>query len=388
MNLRSVDIGFPGPLLVGKGSIQRLGGEVKRMGKSNPLIVTGEQILSAGLLESAQASLEVSGISSVVFKQGNQNPTDETVLAGARAYQESKCDSLIAIGGGSRMDVAKAIRLIVSHSGSLEQYYFDNGGASLISANQPPLICVPTTAGSGSETSRGAIVTDTKQNRKRLLVGPGMTSSLSILDPELTTTMSPRLTAMTGMDALSHAIETYVGKNYHPFAEGLARQAAGVICQNLPKTIQAGNDLDARQQMLIGSAMAAMGFAKGLGVIHALAHQISTEADVAHGIAISILMPYGIAFNLDVATAAYADLAQTMGIVSGNVSVKIAALSLFEMVQRFARDFDLPIRLSDVGIIEDRIPEIANKAMLDHCHHTNPRSCNEQDMQRLLEQAY
>jgi len=376
---------FCGPIICGKDSVQRVGSELGALGAKCPMVVTGYHIEEAGLLEPVRAALREVGLSSVMFQRGHINPTDADVVAGAEQYIEAGCDSIIAIGGGSRMDAAKAIRLMVSHGGELEDYYFDVGGASRIKADMPPLICIPTTAGSGSEVSRGAVITDTRQRRKRLLVGPGMMASLAILDPQLSISLSPRLTAETGMDAFSHALETYVGTNFNPFAEGLSRQATKIIYEYLPRAVEDGNDLEARTQMLVGSAMGALSFAKGLGIVHSLAHQL---LDVSHGLAIAILLPYGLEFNLGETRGAYADLASAMGIAGNAGETVEAAQEMIEAMRLYSRRFGLPERLSAVGLAAEDIPRMAAGAMQDHCHRTNPRPCTEDDMRQILEKAF
>jgi 4-hydroxybutyrate dehydrogenase len=375
---------FSSSTVCGVGSIRHIGTELNKLGGKRPLIVAGSHIEKSGLLDSVRDSLGECGLRGELFVRSQINPTDDDVVAGAKLYTESKCDSILALGGGSRMDAAKAIRLIVAQGGQLEDYYFDAGGASRIRPNMPPLICVPTTAGSGSEVSRGAVITDTKKLRKRLLAGPGMVANLAILDPELSASMPSRLTAETGMDAFSHALETYVGTNFNPFAEGLSRHAVKIIHSSLPRVVENGLDLDGRMQMLIGSSMGALGFAKGLGVVHSLAHQL---LDVPHGLAISILLPYGMEFNLSEAKDAYADLANAMGIVVGRDDSLAGAQAAIATVRSFAKQFNLPQNLGDAGVKAGDITQIAAGAMEDHCHRTNPRVCNESDMIDILERA-
>jgi len=376
---------FSGPILCG-AVIHRVGEELVKLGGKCPLIVTGARIAESGIVEQVLESCKAAGLESVVYQVDQINPTDEDVYNGMRVYQSACCDAVIALGGGSRIDAAKAIRLMVSHSDKLEKYYFDIGGIVPLLSGMPPLVCIPTTAGSGSEVSRGAVITDTKEKRKRLIAGPGMMSTLAILDPGLSVSLSPQLTAETGLDALSHALETFVGTNYNPFAEGLARQAAKLIYTYLPQAVNDGGNLEARRQMLIGSAMGALGFSKGLGVVHSLAHQL---LHIPHGLAISILLPYGMEFNIDVVADGYVDLALVMGVVEEDVfNRKEMAKRAIEAVRSYSKRFDLPERLSDVGVVRKDLTRMATGAMLDHCHHTNPRPCTEEDMLVLLERAF
>jgi alcohol dehydrogenase class IV len=376
--------GFSGPIICGVGASLDVGKELGLFKRKSPLIVTGPHIAETGLLDPLQRALAEAGLSPRLYLGAQINPTDEDVAAGAKCYLDNRCDSLIALGGGSRMDEAKAIRLMVSHRGKLEDYYFDVGGSSRIKDEMPPLICVPTTAGSGSEVSRGAVIIDTVERRKRLLAGPGMIANLAILDPGLSRSMPARLTAETGMDAWSHALETYVGTNFNPFAQGMSRQAVKIISTYLPKAVRNGEDIEARTQMLIGGAMGALGFAKGLGVIHSLAHQM---LDIPHGLAVAILLPYGIAFNLKTVPDAYADLAVAMGLAGSNDEIASTGKCVIETIRAYAGDFGLPQRLSDVGIGRGDIDGMAAGAIKDHCHRTNPRMCTESDMRIIIERA-
>jgi 4-hydroxybutyrate dehydrogenase len=383
-----LNVAFPGPIIFGKGIISEIGSQTRELGCRSVLVVGGPITESLGFIETITRSLRRAGVSITVYKDSHQNPTDRDVESGLEMFKRNQCDGIVAVGGGSRLDVAKAIRLLASHPSPLERYYFDVGGAANISLGMPPLVCVPTTAGSGSETSRGAIITDTAQKRKRLVVGPGMMASLAILDPELSVSMSPRLSAETGIDALSHALESYVGTNYNPFASALALNAAGIIFTALPQAVEQGQDLGARSDMLLGSAMAAMGFAKGLGVVHSLAHQLSTQVDVSHGLAISVLLPHGIDFNIDAAPRQYCELAAAMGISRDGLSEKDTACRLVRALDDTVQRFALPTKLRDLGIARGDIREMGERAMLDHCHATNPRPCSIEDMVALLEKAF
>ena len=386
MNNMVINFPFPGPVIYGQGAIECLGEQVEKMGGKHPLLVTGKKIEKLGLLDAVTDSIKKVGIDLSIFQDSGINPTVMDVERGVRRYIDDNCDMLIALGGGSRIDIAKAIRLMVSHSGDINSYFFDSGGFGRINpVLLPVLICIPTTAGSGSEVSRGAVITDKIQKRKRLIAGPGMTSSLSIIDPDLTLTMDKQTTAMTGMDALSHALETSVGKNYNPFADGLSLHAATVIYKNLPKVMENGRDVDARMNMLIASGMAAIGFAKGLGVVHSLAHQI---LNVSHGIAISILLPYGMEFNLDVCYKEYSSIATTIGLVSPGSNPKKNAELLVDAIRGLCIDFNLPTRLSEIGIKREELEIMSENALLDHCHKTNPKSCDKDDMFNILSKAF
>lgn len=387
MNLSIRTFNFPGPLVVGPGCLQGLADHVAHLGLRRPLVVTDPGIVAAGLLARTQEAL--AGRDHIVFQEVQPNPTDHNVLAGVEVYRTARCDGLIALGGGSAIDAAKAIRVLAAHAGPLEQFYFDVGGADRIALNLPPLISIPTTAGTGSEVSRGAIITDTAQNRKRLVAGPGMMSSLSLLDAELTLDLPPFLTAITGMDALTHLVEGYVGAHDHPIAAGIARQGLRLCFQNLPVAFAESRNVKARQDMLLASAMGALAFQKGLGVIHSLAHQLSTEAGLPHGLANAILLPFGMEFNMSVCAREYAELAWEMAVGRGGQETEEkAARAAIAAVRQLAAALGLPATLSAAGVQRESLARMVAPAFADHCHRTNPRPCTEEDLAQLLEAAF
>lgn len=279
------------------------------------------------------------------------------------------------------MDVAKAIRIVASHPGHISQYY-----EQTITAQMPPLISIPTTAGTGSEVSTGAMITDTGENRKRV-IRPGP-PSLALVDPELTVTMPASLTAATGMDALCHCVEAYVARRFNPLADALAIAGTTLVAENLKRAVENGKDIEARKNMAMASSMGALAFRKGLGAVHSLAHALSTDADMPHGVANAIMMPYVMEFNAKVVANRYADVARSMGANVWGMSPREAARSSVESVRQLSRDIDLPQRLRDAGVRAEVIPVMAAKAMADHCHPFNPRDCTEEDMAALYRAAF
>ena len=275
---------LPPHIEFGDGAIQNLGEHVKTFDGKKPFLVSDRGVINAGILAKAADALEASGLSSATYSDIEPNPTDISVTAGVEVYKAEACDVVIAVGGGSVMDAAKAIRLLTTHEPPLEPYYADVGGVEQIRGDMPPLICVPTTAGTGSEVSQGSIITDTSLQttdrwRKRALVTPFNMSNIALLDPGITLGMPPALTAATGMDAITHGIEAYVATKYHPIAEGVALQALRMLSANIQQVYHKGEDVTARGEMLLGSCMAAFSFQKGLGAVHSLAHQLSTDPD-------------------------------------------------------------------------------------------------------------
>ena len=384
---------LPPRIEFGDGAIQNLGEHVKAFDGKKPLLVSDIGIINAGILAKAIDALEASGLLSATYADIEPNPTDISITHGVEVYKSETCDVVIAVGGGSVMDAAKAIRLLTSHAQPLEPYYADVGGVERIRGDMPPLICVPTTAGTGSEVSQGAIITDTSLSttnrwRKRAIVTPFNMSDIALLDPGITLGMPPALTAATGMDAITHGIEAYVATKYHPIAEGVALQALRMLSANILKVYYDGGDVTARGEMLLGSCMAAFSFQKGLGAVHSLAHQLSTDAPIPHGVANAILLPPVMEFNFSHATEKYAEVARALGIDTSGMDSSEAARAAIDKIRAFNAELNMPTGLGDAGLDEKKIPKLGADAMLDHCHKFNPRVCTEDDMVALFEAAF
>jgi alcohol dehydrogenase class IV len=359
-------------------SLNTLVGHVKRFGAKKALIVTDEGVASIGIPERISSALVNAGIDTVTFKDILPNPSDKNVQNGADAYKAESCDLIIGVGGGSPMDAARAMRVLVSHSGPLHEYYGAQGAEKIINP-LPPFVAIPTTSGTGSETSGGAIITNTASNTK--CVVRGGFSTLALVDPELTIGMPSHLTAATGMDALSHHIEALLSHQYHPAAEGIALEGIRLVAENMIDAVENGQNREARTNMAMASTMGSLAFRKGLGVTHSLAHQLSTEYDVHHGVANAILLPHTMAFNREVAEAKLTRIAFAMGEKSPTPEGAIQA------VDRLNKSAGLPTKLSEVNVVEAGIPIMARNAMDDWCHANNPRPCSESDMAMLFRKA-
>ena len=384
---------LPPQIEFGDGAIQNLGERVKAFDGKRPFLVSDAGVINAGILAKATDALEASDLSFAAYSDIEPNPTDISVTDGVEVYKTEACDVVIAVGGGSVMDAAKAIRLLTTHESPLEPYYADVGGVERINGDMPPLICVPTTAGTGSEVSQGSIITDTSFNttdrwRKRAIVTPFNMSNIALLDPGITLGMPPALTAATGMDAITHGIEAYVATKYHPIAEGVALQALRMLSANIQQVYHNGEDVTARGEMLLGSCMAAFSFQKGLGAVHSLAHQLSTDAPIPHGVANAILLPPVMEFNLSHASEKYAEIARALGIDTSNMDIDEAGHAAIDKIRAYNTELNMPTGLGDAGLDRKKIPKLGADAMLDHCHKFNPRVCTEEDMVALFEAAF
>jgi 4-hydroxybutyrate dehydrogenase len=369
---------YPTRILFGQGVIEDLAAEVKALGGRRPLLVPDSGLMKTDIPGRIQKILKGNGLEPAVFSDVSPNPTDGQVDAGAAAFSAHGADFIVAVGGGSPLDAGKAVQIRIHHLEPLEVYDDLKGGDAKITGELPPLIAVPTTAGTGSEVSRSAVITIASVDRKVVLFSPRLMPQVAVCDPELTYGLPPRITAETGMDALSHNLEAYLSKGYHPMADAIAMLGICMAVDNLPVAVANGQDVEARQEMMMASTMGATAFQKGLGVIHSLAHPLSSVAGVSHGLANAVMMPQALRFNAEATPDRVADVAAALG--SEDVSGEGAAQAVIEL----CRQIGLPTRLGEAGVTKEMIPRLTEKAMQDGCHTCNPRECQPGDMERLF----
>jgi 4-hydroxybutyrate dehydrogenase len=369
---------YPTRILFGQGVIEDLAAEVQALGGKRPLLVTDSGLMKTDIPGRLEKLLKDGGLQPALFSDVSPNPTDRQVDAGAAAFSEHQADCIVALGGGSPLDAGKAIQIRINHREPLEVYDDLLGGDAKITGELPPLIAVPTTAGTGSEVSRSAVITVASVDRKVVLFSPRLMPAVAVCDPKLTYGLPPRITAETGMDALSHNLEAYLSKGYHPMADAIAMLGICMVVDNLPVAVANGQDEKARQEMMMASTMGAVAFQKGLGVIHSLAHPLSSVAGVSHGLANAIMMPHALRFNAETAPDRVADVAPALG--TDDVSGEGAAQAVMEL----SRQIGLPTRLCEAGVTEDMIAKLSEKAMQDGCHTCNPRECKLEDMESLF----
>jgi len=373
---------FGATIEFGIGVIRNLPEYINRLNVSKLLVVSDKGLVSSGAIDKVFGVLKTSKIEYTLFDGVQPNPLDTNVMDGLEVYKKNKCDAILGIGGGSPIDVAKAIRSIANRPGHIRDYF----SPAIVKGDKPILIAVATMSGTGSEVSTGSVITDTEINRKRII--RHIPPSLAVVDPELTISVPPHLTAATGIDAFSHSIEAYVTNWYNPMAEAIAITGIKLIANNLRRAVENGSDLEARKNMSMASMMGALAFNKGLGASHSLSHQLSTEANVHHGVANAIMLPHTMEFNLDFAVEKYADIAQAMGVNTSGMAIVQSARASIQAVKELCRDIGLPDNLSSVGVNQDSIPTMAEKAMEDHCHLMNPRICTKEDMSTLYKSAF
>jgi len=376
---------FPTRIIYGKGAIRELPNELKRASASRPLLVTDKGILQAGLLRFVTPLLEQAGVPVQVFSEFAANPTDADALRGIEAYRAARADSVLGIGGGASLDMAKAIALLVNHPPPLLQYDDAKGGDARITAPVPPIVQVPTTAGTGSEVGRSTVLVI--DGTKTVVFSPALMAKAAILDPELTVGLPPFITAATGMDALTHNLEAYVAKGDHPLADAIAIDGLRRISAHLERAVRNGKDLEAREQMLLGSAFGAIAFQKGLGACHSVAHALTPVAGTHHGLANALMLPAVVGFNRAAAEERLATAAVALG-ADPKMSVQERAHLCAELVDDLRGACGLPRRLSQAGVRREMFPQLVEKAMADACHLSNPRPVTEVDFERLLGEAF
>ncbi len=376
---------FPTRIVYGTGAIRELPQELKRARASRPLLVTDKGILQAGLLRSVTPLLEAAGIPAQVFSDFEANPTDADALRGIEAYRAAAADSVLGIGGGASLDMAKAVALLVNHPPPLAQYDDAKGGDARITSAIPPIVQVPTTAGTGSEVGRSTVLVI--DGTKTVIFSPSLMAKAAILDPELTVGLPPFITAATGMDALTHNLEAYVAKGDHPLADAIAIDGLRRIAAHLERAARNGRDLEAREQMLLGSAFGAIAFQKGLGACHSVAHALTPVAGTHHGLANSLMLPAVIGFNRAAAEERLATAAVALG-ADPRMSVQERAHLCAELVDDLRGACGLPRHLSQAGVRREMIPQLVEKAMADGCHLSNPRPVTPADFERLINEAF
>lgn len=378
---------FPNKILFGVGTINTLAEQLSVFSPKKILLVTDSGICQVGLASEVTKRLEAARIAYAIYDGVHGNPVEADVSNGVDVLQKEGCDFVIGLGGGSPLDVAKLVCLKATHPLPLSEYEVLNGGLAKISSDLPSMLAIPTAAGTGSEVGRGAVVTIRSLARKALVFSPHLLPKTAIVDPELTIGLPKALTAATGMDALTHNLESYLSTVYHPICDGIALAGVKLVAQHLRRAVDNGSDLEARGAMMMAAMMGAIAFQKELGVTHSLAHPLSTVANLHHGLANAILLPYTMAFNRNAATDQLRDIAAAFGVNIYALSPKDGAQAAIDQVAQLCKDIDIPSRLREANVTAEMIPDLARQAVADQCHLTNPRPCTEEDMIDLYREA-
>lgn len=382
MTLPSANWNYPTAVKVGAGRIRELPQWCASLGMRRPLLITDPGLAALPLVRDALQSCRDADLECGLFHDIKGNPTERNVTDGVAAYQAGGHDGVIAFGGGSALDAAKAVALMVGQARPLWDFE-DIGDNSLRVdvARMAPVVAVPTTAGTGSEVGRASVITDDDAHLKRIIFHARMLPSVVILDPELTVGLSPALTAATGMDALSHNLEAYCSPAYHPMATGIALEGIRLIREFLPRAVSDGRDVEARLQMLVASSMGATAFQRGLGGMHALAHPLGALHDAHHGMLNAILMPYVLKANESAIAAPVERLARYLELESPSFG------SFLDWVLSMRDSLGIPHTLQEIGIGADDAERVGIMAVADASSGTNPIAFSAADYSRLFVNA-
>ena len=381
---------FPTTIHFGPGARALVADHLKAAGVKRPLVVTDRGIAPLPMLKAFVDSL--SGLSVAVFSDIWGNPVRSQVNEGVASYKAHNADAVIGLGGGAALDVAKAIALMATHSGDILEYAWDHPQVRPIDRALPYFIALPTTAGTGSEVGRSSVVSDDTTHIKKIIFSPALLAKCVFADPELTFDLPPAITAATGMDALTHNVESYLSPEYHPLCDGIALEGVRIAARALPITYRDGRNLQARSDMLMSSMMGAIAFQKDLGAVHSCAHALSTVADLHHGLANGIMIDHVMRFNLPSATAKMAELARVAGVANaGSMSESNAASAFIAWLGSMKADLGIPATLSSLAgkrpVTSADIPALVEVAIHDTCHRTNPRPCVREDFERIFAEA-
>jgi alcohol dehydrogenase class IV len=332
--------------------------------------------------------LDQEGVAHEVFSGVHPNPTEEDVLAAAERYRAGGCDGAVGVGGGSALDVAKAVVVAARHTGPLTELEAQAGGVERMRGPYDPILAVPTTAGTGSEVGRSSVITSHRLGRKILIFSPHLMPRRAILDPELTVSLPAHLTAATGMDAFTHCLESLTCPAFHPLCDAVAIHGLELILRYLERATKDGSDIEARGHMQVAAAMGAVAFQKDLGAAHSLAHPLSTEFGLHHGLANALCLPAVMRFNLEEAAPHYARLAALFGAPVHAMTLGEAAARAVAEVEGFIERLGIRRGLRHYGVPRESLPSLASKAYEDPCHKTNIRPCTQADLLRLYEKSW
>ncbi len=371
---------FPTTIRFGAGASQELGDYLKNQGLSRPLVVTDPIVAELPFFKKIIQQLAGKGLAPEIFKDIHKNPVKSDVYKGTAIWDQTERDCVVGIGGGAALDVARAILLRINHREDLFTYDDLIGGDVYVTSDVPHFVTIPTTSGTGSEVGRSAIISDDETKQKRILFSPKLLAKIVFADPELTMDLPAFITAATGMDALTHNMEAFLAKMPHPICEGIALEGISLIKDSLADAVNRPG-LESRSKMLLGSMMGAIAFQKGLGVVHSLAHPLSSLLDTHHGLANAVNIPYGMEFNIAGFEDKFRRIARTLDLKEETGSAVVNYL--FDFNSRIG----IPHKLSEIGVKPEHIETLADLAIADFAHPNNPKPVTREDFKQLYLKA-
>jgi alcohol dehydrogenase len=376
---------FPTTVLMGRGSIQMIPNELSKIEGTKALVVTDDVLIKVGVAQKVLDVLDEAGVEYAVYSDVKPNPTVKNVTDGLQCLKENNCDFVISIGGGSPQDAAKGIAILATNPGDLVEYE----GVNKTANKSLPIIAVNTTAGTASEATINYVITDEKRKVKMVLVDTNSIASVAVNDADLMVDMPADLTAATGMDALTHAIEGYITKGASPFTDMFNLEAIKAVSKNLERAVKDGSDIEAREGMAYGQFITGMGFSNcGLGIVHSMAHQLGGFYDLPHGVCNAILLPYVMEYNAPVTGDKYRDIAEAMGVDTEGMDTEEARAACIDAVKKLSVAVGIPEDFTTLGVKKEDVDQLADFAMVDACTPGNPRDPKKEDMVELYQKVF
>ena len=369
---------FPTTIKFGAGARRLVAAQLLEAGCRRPLIVTDRALAALPVLAEFRTHLE--GLEAADFAGDFGNPTCSQVMAGSAAYKAHQADCVIGFGGGAALDVAKVVGLVATHEGDILEYVWDQPGVRAINGELPYFVALPTTSGTGSEVGRSSVVSENDTHLKRVVFSPKILAKVVFADPELTLGLPPHITAATGMDALTHNIESYLSPAYHPLCDGIALEGTRIAAHALLTAVKVPGNLRARGDMMMASMMGAIAFQKDLGAVHSCAHALGAVCDLHHGLANALMIDTVLAWNREAAPTKFDELAHVCGVSGGGKA-------FVPWLRSLKASIGITGRLSAHGVKPEHLPRLIAIATADICHQTNPRPCSAADFQKLFEAA-
>jgi alcohol dehydrogenase class IV len=371
---------FPTTIHFGPGARKLLGPHLAERGLKRPLVVTDKGIAALPLAAELMADLAAAGLAPALFGGVFGNPTASQAMAGAAAYRAHGADAVVGIGGGAALDVAKIVGVIATRGGEALEYAYDHPNVRAIGNDVPWFVALPTTSGTGSEVGRSSVISEDDTHIKRIVFSANILAKVVFADPELTLGLPPSVTAATGMDALTHNVESYLSPAYHPLCDGIALEGTRMAARALATAVKEPGNLQARADMMMSSMMGAIAFQKDLGAVHSCAHALGTVCDLHHGLANALMIDTVLDWNVAAAPAKFEELAHVVGASGG-------AAGFLAWLRELKRTIGIAPSLSAVGVKREHVPRLVEIAVADLCHQTNAQPVTARDFERLFAAA-
>ena len=371
---------FPTTIHFGPGARHLVATHLRELGLARPLIVTDKGLAALPLIAALQAEMQAVGLAVGVFGGVFGNPTASQVMAGAAAYRSHRADCVVGVGGGAALDVAKVVGLMATHAGDVMDYVWDHPQVRPITQALPYFIALPTTSGTGSEVGRSSVISEEDTHVKRVVFSAAILAKVVFADPQLTLGLPAGVTAATGMDALTHNVESYLSPAYHPLCDGIALEGARIAARALATAVRDGSNLQARSDMMMSSMMGAIAFQKDLGAVHSCAHALGTVNNLHHGLANALMIEPVLAWNFEAVPAKFDELAHVCGVKGGGAA-------FVPWLGQLKAQIGITTRLTQHGVRAEHLPRLVELASADICHQTNPRPCTPTDFERLFKAA-